>query len=282
MAIAQVRGVPHYYEWICQGERDPRKPVLVFVHGWGGSSHYWRSTAQSLRAHFNCLLYDLRGFGQSVLPMDYDGQYDLGEYVLDLAALLEKLDITEKIVLNAHSMGASIAALFTAQFPEQVERLILNCSGVFEYDARAFATFQKIGGQVVRLRFPWLRLVPGMDRLAIARFLSQPISQTDRGQFLDDFLKADHRAAAGTLVAAVNEEMVLRLPQAFQAITCPTLLIAGEKDQIIPATMAKKAIALNPRFQYVEIPQVGHFPMLENPALYQGKITSFLQDKFPR
>ncbi|MEB3224339.1 MAG: alpha/beta hydrolase [Synechococcus sp.] len=282
MAIAQVRGVPHYYEWIVQGNRDSQKPVMLFIHGWGGSSHYWRSTAQALGENFHCLLYDLRGFGQSVLPAAYQGNYDLGDYVLDLEVLLQQLEITNKIILNAHSMGASIGALFAAQFPQWVDRAILNCNGVFEYEARAFAIFQKLGGAVVQCRFPWLRQVPLMDRLAIARFLAQPISKTDRVQFLDDFLKADSRAAGGTLVASVNETMVTCLPQAFQQIQCPTLFIAGEKDQIIPAAMAKKAIALNAQFQYVEIPQVGHFPMLENPALYQAQITQFLQDKIPR
>ncbi|MFN9733320.1 MAG: alpha/beta fold hydrolase, partial [Microcystis sp.] len=32
-----VRGVPHYYEWIRQSESVQKKPVMVFIHGWGGS-----------------------------------------------------------------------------------------------------------------------------------------------------------------------------------------------------------------------------------------------------
>ncbi len=281
MAIALVRGVPHYYEWICEGGRDLHKPVMLFVHGWGGSSHYWRSTATTFSEHFNCLIYDLRGFGRSELPVDYSGDYALDDYALDLEELLQQLDINDKIILNAHSMGASIGAIFAEQFPQRLDRAILNCNGIFEYDARAFGTFQKIAGTIVRLRFPWLRQVPGMDRLAIARFLQQPISPTERGQFLEDFLRADNRAAAGTLLASVNEMMVTRLPQALRNIQCPTLLLAGEKDQIIPAAMAKRAIALNPNFQYIEIPQVGHFPMLENPHLYQAEIQQFLRDKIP-
>ena len=281
MAIAQVRGVPHYYEWICGGGHDLRKPVMLFVHGWGGSSHYWRSTATAFSEHFDCLIYDLRGFGRSELPVDYSGDYALDDYALDLEALLRQLDINDKIILNAHSMGASIGAIFAEQFPQRLDRAILNCNGIFEYDARAFGTFQKIAGTIVRLRFPWLRQVPGMDRLAIARFLQQPIAPTERGQFLEDFLRADNRAAAGTLLASVNEMMVTRLPQALRNIQCPTLLLAGEKDQIIPAAMAKRAIALNPNFQYIEIPQVGHFPMLENPHLYQAEIQRFLRDKIP-
>lgn len=40
---------------------------MVFIHGWGGSSRYWEATAQALCGEFDCLLYDLRGFGRSTL-----------------------------------------------------------------------------------------------------------------------------------------------------------------------------------------------------------------------
>lgn len=279
MGTVSVRGVTHFFEWIRRSpDSSDHQPTMVFVHGWGGSSQYWRSTAQAFSADFDCLIYDLRGFGQSVLPMNYDGIYALEDYVLDLVELLQVLDISQSFVLNAHSMGASIAALFAEQYPQQVEKLILNCNGVFEYDERAFAIFQKIGGDIVRFRFPWLKQVPLMDRLAIARFLAQPISKGDRRQFLDDFLVADDRAAAGTLVASVNKAMVTRIPAAFQKLQCPTLFLSGEKDRIIPASQAQQAIALNPKFQYAEIPKVGHFPMLENADIYRQEIRRFLQN----
>ncbi|MGB2926173.1 MAG: alpha/beta hydrolase [Limnothrix sp.] len=278
MATVSIRGATHFYEWIGRSpDASSQKPVMVFVHGWGGSSHYWRSTATAFSHNFDCLIYDLRGFGQSVLSPEYIGEYGLQDYVFDLLELLNQLKTTQKFVLNAHSMGASIGALFAEQYPQRVEKLILNCSGIFEYDERAFAIFQKIGGDIVRFRFPWLKQIPLMDRMAIARFLAQPISVGDRRQFLDDFFGADSRAAAGTLVGAVNKEMVTRLPAAFRNLQCPTLFLSGEKDQIIPAAQAQQAIALNPNFQYVEIPNVGHFPMLENFDLYQQTIRQFLE-----
>ena len=63
-----VRGVEHYYQWIAEPEKSETKPVMVFIHGWGGSARYWESTAQALSDQFNCLLYDMRGFGRSRLP----------------------------------------------------------------------------------------------------------------------------------------------------------------------------------------------------------------------
>ncbi|NTW21282.1 MAG: alpha/beta fold hydrolase, partial [Nostocales cyanobacterium W4_Combined_metabat2_030] len=63
MSYINVRGVDHYYEWI-KKPSDIIKPVMVFVHGWAGSARYWQSTAEALLDNFDCLLYDLRGFGR--------------------------------------------------------------------------------------------------------------------------------------------------------------------------------------------------------------------------
>ena len=64
MAYITLNGVEHYYEWICDGTEGHR-PTLVFLHGWGGSARYWEQTAHAMKHEFDCLLYDLRGFGRS-------------------------------------------------------------------------------------------------------------------------------------------------------------------------------------------------------------------------
>jgi pimeloyl-ACP methyl ester carboxylesterase len=167
-----VRGVEHYYEWIKAENGASVKPVMVFVHGWAGSARYWESTAKALVNDFDCLLYDMRGFGRSsgrsplaqatiaVADATAPAQqaeaveeltYELDEYARDLAALLDALKI-ERIYLNAHSTGASVATLFLNLYPERVEKAILTCSGVFEYDEKAFSAFHKFGGYVVKFR----------------------------------------------------------------------------------------------------------------------------------
>ena len=182
-----VRGVNHYYEWIRQpGTRE--KPVMVFVHGWGGSSRYWRSTAEALSDNYDCLLYDLRGFGRSKLPEDnLSLSYELEEYAEDLKVLLDGLKL-EKVYMNSHSMGASIGALFSTMYPEKLERSILTCNGIFEYNKLAFAAFHKLGGYVVKFRYNWFLKVPFAPRLFMARFLHRPIDKLEKIAFLEDFL----------------------------------------------------------------------------------------------
>ncbi|MEM8828488.1 MAG: alpha/beta hydrolase [Cyanobacteria bacterium P01_G01_bin.19] len=277
MPLIDVRGVQHYYEWIVNSSSQSNKPVMVFVHGWGGSGKYWRSTAEAIADDFNCLLYDMRGFGRSVIePTSHSLGYEMIDYADDLAALLDKLKL-DKVYLNAHSMGASIATVFINRYPAKVERAILTCNGIFEYDAKAFAAFHKFGGYVVKFRYNWFLKFPLADRMFMARFLHRPIAKSDRMAFLEDFLLADYNAAVGTIYTSVSKNAVETMPEEFARISVPTLMISGEKDIIIPAIMGKKAAALNDGIDYVELPKTSHFPMLEDPKAYLQAVKQFLQ-----
>jgi pimeloyl-ACP methyl ester carboxylesterase len=288
MSYVTIREVPHYYEWIASSEpMTADKPVMVFLHGWAGSARYWRSTAEALNPLFNCLLYDLRGFGRSkaptseravsITPQTAWEDYDLETYADDLAALLTELNLTS-VYLNAHSTGASVAALFLNRYPERVIKAILTCNGIFEYDEKAFSQFHQFGGYAVKFRPQWLAKIPGIDRMFMARFLHQPIPKSERVAFLDDFLMADESAALGTMFTAVSKQAAETMPQEFAQLKVPTLLVSGEFDQIIPAAMGKQAADLNAdQIEFVVIPKTGHFPMLEDPEGYLACVSGFLE-----
>lgn len=300
MSFIPVRGVEHYYEWI-RTPASQKKPVMVFIHGWAGSGKYWESTARALSNDFDCLLYDMRGFGRSlgrqplasatVALADSQSQeqsaaraeltYELEEYAEDLAVLLDALQL-ERVYLNAHSTGASIATLFLNRYPARVEQAILTCSGIFEYDEKAFAAFHKFGGYVVKFRPRWLGKIPFVDQMFMARFLHRPIPAAARRAFLEDFLVADYHAALGTIFTSVSKHAAEMMPQEFAKLTVPTLLVAGEYDKIIPAEMGRQAAAMNDKVEFALIPNTAHFPMLEDAPTYLQRVREFLHLKAPR
>ncbi|MGF1513195.1 MAG: alpha/beta fold hydrolase [Elainellaceae cyanobacterium] len=298
MPHIDIRGVPHFYRWVTAAgqtaddtaaenpsedaisQHRPTKPVMVFIHGWGGSLRYWLSTAQSLTDRFDCLLYDLRGFGQSRLPRPLSPDvaalgYELEGYADDLALLLDHLGL-ERIYLNAHSTGASVAVLFLNRYGDRVHRAVLTCSGIFEYVPWAFKLFHQASRGVVALRPAWLSRLPGVDRLFMTRFLYRPIPKLERIAFLEDYLLADGEAAMGTVYTAVSQQAAEVMPKEFAALQVPTLLVSGEHDQIIPAQLGTNAAALNPRIEQVTISDTAHFPMLEDPEVYRRHLASFL------
>lgn len=296
MLQIKIQGVDHYYEWVSRnpepvassGDLTSRKsltqpensskPVMVFLHGWAGSARYWESTAEALSDTFDCLLYDMRGFGRSLLPKNQTlaATYELETYAHELAELLDALNL-KRVYLNAHSTGASIATFFLNLYPERVNRAILTCSGIFTYDQQAFNQFHKFGGYVVKFRPRWLAHLPFAPRLFMARFLHRPLPDAVSRVFLEDFLEADYEAALGTMLTAVSEKAAAVMPQEFAEISVPTLLVAGEYDRIIPAEMGRQAAALNEKIEFVVIPGTAHFPMLEDSLTYLQQVRAFLQ-----
>lgn len=312
MPYISVRGFEHYYEWIgTQKRTEPaQKPVMVFVHGWGGSCRYWESTAQALSDSFDCLLYDMRGFGRSCRRSEEETSqvadqfksqqdvakaavteeiehlqqidsaeeltYELESYAEDLANLLDALNL-KRVYLNAHSMGASVATFFLNLYPERVERAILTCSGIFEYDEKAFNAFYKFGGYVVKFRPHWLAKIPFANRMFMARFLHRPLPDSISRAFLEDFLLANYDAALGTIFTSVSKKATEVMPQEFAKLTVPTLLVAGEHDIIIPASMGRQAADLSDRVEFALISDTAHFPMLEDASSYLQRVREFLQ-----
>ncbi len=277
MPYIKVRGVEHYCEWIkAPTASEEKKPVMVFLHGWAGSARYWESTAKALTNWFDCVIYDMRGFGRSRLPEEPVGlDYELETYAEDLAALLDALQL-ERVYLNAHSMGASVATLFLNRYGERVEKAILTCSGIFEYEEKAFKAFHKWGGQVVRFRPAWLAKIPLADRLFMARFLRRRLAGAQSRAFLEDFLMADYEAALGTIFTSVSEKAATVMPHEFAQLRVPVLLVAGEYDRIIPAGMGRRAAALSEKVEFVMVPNTAHFPMLEDPQGYLQPVREFL------
>jgi pimeloyl-ACP methyl ester carboxylesterase len=276
MPLINIRGVEHYYEWIRESTTTQKKPVIVFVHGWGGSARYWESTARAMSDTFDCLLYDLRGFGRSKLPQEsIELLYDMEDYAEDLAVLLEALDLN-RVFIMAHSMGASPAVLFLNRYPERVERAVLTCSGVFEYEEKSFAAFHKFGKYVVQFRPRWFLRIPFAGAMFMARFLHRPLPAVVSRAFLEDFLEADYAAALGTMLTSVSKYAAEVMPQEFARLSVPTLLISGEYDKIIPAALGRRAAQLSENVEYFEIPGTAHFPMLEKPDVYLERVREFL------
>jgi pimeloyl-ACP methyl ester carboxylesterase len=279
-----IRGCNHYYEWLtATGAAPTGRPVLVFIHGWGGSARYWESTAQAVKDDFDCLLYDMRGFGrsrdrQAPCPEDPDAaepSYELETYAEDLAMLLERLGVP-LIYLNAHSMGASVATFFLNLYPERVERAILTCSGIFEYDKAAFEAFYTFGGYVVRFRPKWLYDLPFIDRLFMQRFLHRPLPGAISRAFLDDFVMADYEAALGTIFTCVSKKAATVMPGEFARLSVPTLMISGDRDIIIPLNLAQNAAALSEKVELITMVDTAHFPMLEDAPTYLQHMRKFL------
>lgn len=281
MAMTDVLGVPHSYDLITP---TTATKTLVFIHGWLLSRGYWQPVVERLGEDYQCLTYDLRGFGGSQMGTDpklsLEGmelsRYTPAAYAQDLGVLLEQLKI-ENAWLVGHSLGGSIALWAALQLGERIQGVICVNSGGGIYLKEEFERFRHAGTQLVKRRPQWLGQLPLVDLLFTRANVVRPVARVWGRQRLIDFLTADVEAALGTLLDSTTEEEVHRLPQVVSKLEQPVYFLAGAKDTVMDIKYVHHLASFHWLFKdgvenTIEIPNCGHLLMLECPDVVEEKI----------
>lgn len=302
MAIIDILGVPHEYE--LTPPTASSSPVLVFIHGWLLGRSYWQPLIERLSPDYQCLIYDLRGFGNSQPPkpkiqetpskldwelledsntVDVDistASYTLAAYAADLGILLQQLGI-EQAWLIGHSLGGSIALWGAHKLPERVCGVICLNAGGGIYLKEEFEKFRAAGQQLVKTRPNWLRYVPLLDLMFTRAMVARPIARKWGRQRLIDFVVAHPEAALRTLLDSTTEAEVHRLPQVVSKLQQPVYFIAGEQDKVMEPKYVRHLASFHKLFEgcgenVFEIPGCGHMAMVEQPEAVDTQIRQIL------
>ena len=271
MPSINVLETPHFYE-LTPPVANPKLPVLVFVHGWLLSRHYWQPIVEILQSKYQCLIYDARGFGDSSNIAHSDSSssrrgYGLNTYAEDLKNLLQNLRIEQAWVVG-HSLGGSVA-LWTADiYPEVVRGVICLNAGGGIYLKEEFERFRNAGKQLVKFRPEWLRYVPFLSILFSRMMVARPLNLKWGRQRVIDFIQADEEAALGALLESTTEAEVHLLPQLVSRLKQPVYFIAGEKDKVMELKYVNHLASFHSLFSsqdgnVVKIPNCGHLGMIE-------------------
>ncbi len=268
--------------------------VLVFVHGWLLSRGYWQPLIDRLSPHYQCLSYDLRGFGRSAAGAPwrstaFDNQtetptgsdYDLAAHATDLQTLLTELKI-DQAWLVGHSLGGSIA-LWTADLvPDRVRGVVCVNAGGGIYRQQEFEKFRQAGQQMLQWRPQWLRYTPWIDRVFGQMAVTQPIDRVWGKQRLIDWLGADREAAQQSLLTTTTPAAVHQLPAIVARLTQPVYFIAGRDDTIMAPRYVRHLASFHPSFEdwgenMLELDDCGHLAMLEQAEAVAHYLKSILQ-----
>src|SRR5215207_1559403 len=109
--------------WIADGRTQPDQPVLVLMHGAGGSRLQWPGALRRLPG-VGVIAIDLPGHGKSPAP----SRDSIPAYAADMVALLDALNL-ERAVFGGHSMGGGIALWLAIEYPQRVAGLVLVGTG---------------------------------------------------------------------------------------------------------------------------------------------------------
>jgi pimeloyl-ACP methyl ester carboxylesterase len=283
MPTIDILGVQHACDLTA---KTATSPVLVFVHGWLLSRRYWQPLTDRLAPFYQCLTYDLRGFGDSQgaggpsEPLNF--AYTPAAYARDLEILLEKLDISNAWLVG-HSLGGTIALWGASLLDDRVKGVVCINAGGGIYLKEEFERFRSVGQQLVKLRPRWLSYLPLMDAVFARDSVARPIARCWGRQRLMDFVAACPEAALGALLDSTTEAEIHRLPQIVSRLKQPVYFIAGSKDKIMEPKYVLHLASFHWMFHgcgenVLQIPDCGHLAMVEQPDAVADYLQNILKE----
>lgn len=256
-----------YYEE--KGEGEP----LVFLNGLSGDHLYWRGQLRFFGKRFRCLALENRDVGLSSYAT---APYTIADMAQDVCELFERLHLPPAHVVGL-SMGGMIAQELALRAPERVRSLTLASSlarsdewfrgtlTAFNHIRRTVADTPSFFDVVLAW---WVghRFFAESERTTWLRWF---LRQNPHPQALDGFLRQ--------MDAIHGHDALERL----QRIDCPTLVLAGEDDTIVPPRYGRELAARIPGARLVILPEVGHAPPFENPGFFNKAVADFLHEQAP-
>lgn len=234
-------------------------PLLVFVHGLGGSIAQFNPLLTSLVNIASCLSIDLPGCGLSCMePSEWDA-YKIENLAELLGTVIEQYRDTalgQEVVLIGHSLGCSISVLLassvsTVPAAEELRRhllgLIAICPKADPPSAKQVRTFRRllaIPGTIFDLWRSWDKR-GGTESASVARFVG-PGAELETKKLQARFNQQSRtptwrRMASGTLPDyAMVPKGGIPGKEIWRGLQVPALLIAGEADTITPAAELEK------------------------------------------
>ena len=258
-------------------------PVLLLIHGMGGSLENWRAVIEPLARQHTVVAPDLPGHGAS--PPG-GGDYSLGAFAAGLRDLLFALGLA-RATLVGHSLGGGIAMQFAYQFPEITERLVLVSSGGLGPEVSLILRAAALPGAdlVIGASAALASNVGGTVARGLALVGLRP--KTDVGEIARGYASLadrDRRAAFLATLRAVIDTGGQRIhggDRHYLAEGMPILIIWGERDPMIPLQHGQNAHEAIPGSRLEVFEGVRHLPQLEAPGHFIAVVERFIAETKP-
>lgn len=251
--------------------------AVVFLHAGIADTRMWEPQWMPLRAGYEVIRFDRRGFGRTTSAPVPHAPED------DLRALLDALGV-EAAHLVGCSMGSRTALDFTLAHPERVLSLTMVAPGIQGFDPGLSPTPAEVA------------LVADLDA-AVAAGDTEAINRLEIRYWVDGLDRPE--GAAGAEVIALALDMNRRalaleaskgegLPPARPAagrlaeVRAPTLVVVGDADSPDTRAAAEALLAGINGARLLPIPNAGHLPNLERPEVFNPGLLAFLASISPR
>lgn len=240
-------------------------PVVLLHGGTGTSEGYWSSQVPVLSRHFQLILMDHRGFGES----DYEGPFSIEACARDVRGVLDGLGI-ERASLVGLSLGGAVSLQFALDHGERVDRLVLadTFSGVFTQRFRRFIDYV---------------LIESLQKAGHDLMFELNLLFAFSEQYL-----AEHESEFEAQKVAWREMDVPRYVEALRAIRdwsvddrldeilAPSLVLWGTEDIEVPRVYADRLVEGLPHAVLSLIDGAGHKSCADRPDAFNKAVLAFL------
>lgn len=285
----EADGPLHYVDY---GGR-PDGPVLLAVHGLGGSAINWDLVAPHLLPYARLLAVDLPGHGRTP-GWGRSTSVHANQRIVN--CLIEEV-IGGPVILLGNSMGGLISVLQATEHPDTTRGLVLvspalPLAGVTLSDARALAEFgvlispglgRLIVGAWGRLSTAelqverMLRLVmvdpSSLPEEAIARARAEVATRRHLRNTGRDLVEAARSVIATVFAPDYGRRL--------QSLHVPVLLVHGTHDRLVSVRSAAAAHQRNPHWRLEVMEGVGHVPQIEAPQQVAEMVLEWLGHELP-
>jgi pimeloyl-ACP methyl ester carboxylesterase len=248
-------------------------PVLLLLHGSNASFLTWEPWSKTLSDKFHVVAVDLPGHGLTgAVP---NGDYSQEGMVKFVGEFADRQGF-KTFALAGNSMGGGVAARYAEEHPARVAKLILVDSAALPFK---FGSGEPLAFKLVRIPVINRLLLRITPRSIVTEGLNKAIVHKEiiTDAMIDSYW--DFARMAGTRQATLTRFQLT--PDTYvqdhtRAIAMPTLILWGERDGLIPVSVAHDwAKAVNGS-KLIVYPATGHVPMEEVAAKSAADVRAFL------
>src|SRR5580700_6641371 len=254
-----------------------RGPAIVLLHGYAETSRMWRPLIPRLATNFTVIAPDLPGIGDSDIPTD---GLDMAHAASRVRALVNGLGI-QKAAVVGHDIGLMVAYAYAAQFPSEVEKLVLMDAFLPGVDGWE-AIYNNPAIWHFRFNGPTPEaLVQGRERIYFEHFWNDfaadkthSIPEGDRQAYTAAYARPG-RMRSGWAYFVSFQQAARNFAQLSQTkLTMPVLSIGGEKANGDVLGHQMKLVASDVTF--IVLKDTGHWVMEERPKETIAALVKFL------
>jgi pimeloyl-ACP methyl ester carboxylesterase len=241
-------------------------PDVLLIGGLGDTVESWQFQLDGLADRYRVIAVDNRGAGRTPLP---DGPVSAQVMADDAAAVLRAFEIPSAHVAG-FSMGSAIAQELALLHPELVRSLVLQSTY-----ARPDALFRS------QLNFwRWLPEVAPSERAFLEAFFTwvyTPRAHADGsvGRIVDGALAFPHQQSIEGFQAQVDVCLGHDTTDRLSEIAVPTLVMAGEFDNLLPPRVGRLVAERIPRARFEVLAEQAHQPFQEIPDVWNALVDAF-------